>query len=71
MIGFTPEWVTDLVRNTHLRADRNSVRNQHGLSERQALEQEWRNSKAEVSLGIKGAMQFASGKGRGGNFDSV
>ena len=54
-----------------LRADRHSVRNQHGLSEREALEQEWRNSKAEVSLGIKGAMEFASGKGRGGNFDSV
>ena len=54
-----------------LRADRHSVRNQHGLSEREALRQEWRNSKAEVSLGIKGAMEFASGKGRGGKFDSV
>jgi enoyl-CoA hydratase len=54
-----------------LRADRNSVRNQQGLSEREALEQEWRNSKAEVSLGIEGAMRFVAGKGRGGDFEGV
>lgn len=51
-----------------MRADRRSVRAQHGLSERDALRQEWWNSKAEVIGGIEGAARFAGGKGRGGDF---
>jgi enoyl-CoA hydratase len=52
-------------------ADRKSVKNQHGLTMRNALRQEWRGSKAEVTKGIEGATQFAKGKGRGGDFDDV
>lgn len=37
-------------------ADRRSARAQHGLPMREALKQEWRNSKAEVSKGIGGAI---------------
>ncbi len=54
-----------------MRADRRSVRAQHGLSERDALRQEWRGSKAEVTGGIEGAARFAGGKGRGGDFSDV
>ena len=49
-----------------LRADRRSLRAQAGLSERDALYQEWWNSKSEVSRGIQGAGEFAAGAGRGG-----
>ena len=53
-------------------ADRTSVLNQQGLSERDALRQEWNGSKAEVvNSGIKGAGRFASGKGRHGSFDDI
>ena len=52
-------------------ADRRSARAQHGLSEQDALRQEWWNSKAEVSIGVHGAARFASGKGRGGDFKDV
>ena len=52
-------------------ADRRSARAQHGLTERDALRQEWRNSKAEVTIGIAGAARFASGKGRGGDFGNI
>lgn len=51
-----------------MRADRRSVRAQHGLAERDALRLEWRNSKAEVTRGIEGAARFAAGRGRGGDF---
>jgi enoyl-CoA hydratase len=54
-----------------LRADRRSARAQHGLCERDALRQEWWNSKAEVTRGVEGAARFASGKGRGGDFSDV
>ena len=54
-----------------VRADRRSVQAQHGLSERDALRQEWWNSKEEVSAGVKGAAQFAEGEGRGGTFPPV
>ena len=54
-----------------MRADRRSVRAQHGLSMRDALRQEWWGSKAEVTIGIDGATRFASGKGRGGDFNDV
>ena len=54
-----------------VRADRRSARAQHGLDERAALRQEWLNSKNEVSIGVEGAARFASGKGRGGNFQDI
>ena len=54
-----------------MRADRRSVREQHGLPMREALRQEWRGSKAEVTKGIEGATRFASGKGRGGDFNKI
>ncbi len=54
-----------------VRADRHSVRFQHGLSMQQALRQEWRGSKTEVTKGVEGAARFASGKGRGGDFSNV
>ncbi|MEM7216653.1 MAG: crotonase/enoyl-CoA hydratase family protein [Pseudomonadota bacterium] len=53
-----------------MNSDRRSMKSQHGLSLRDALRQEWHMSKQEVfSHGIKGAGRFASGKGRGGDFD--
>lgn len=54
-----------------MRADRRSVRAQHGLSIRDALRQEWCGSKAEVTSGVEGAMRFAIGQGRGGEFSDV
>ena len=54
-----------------LRADRRSARAQHGLTERDALRQEWWNSKAEVTWGIEGAARFAGGKGRGGDIGDM
>jgi len=47
-------------------ADRKSAKAQHGLSEYEALRQEWELSKNEVTTGIQGAMRFASGEGRSG-----
>ena len=54
-----------------MRADRRSVRTQNGLSMREALQQEWKGSKDEVSIGIEGAARFSNGKGRGGDFSDV
>ena len=54
-----------------MKADRRSVRAQHGLSMRDALRQESRGSKAEVTQGVEGATSFASGKGRGGDFSDI
>ena len=54
-----------------MRADRQSVRAQHGLNLRDALRQEWYGSKTEVTKGVEGAARFASGKGRGGDFDDI
>ncbi|MFP6777334.1 MAG: crotonase/enoyl-CoA hydratase family protein [Alphaproteobacteria bacterium] len=54
-----------------VRADRRSARTQHGLALRDALQQEWWNSKSEVTRGIEGAARFADGKGRGGGFDDI
>ena len=54
-----------------LRADRRSTRAQHGLALPDALRQEWRNSKEEVTSGIAGANRFATGKGRGGDFGNI
>ena len=54
-----------------MRADRRSVRAQHGLNLRDALRQEWHGSKTEVTKGVEGAARFASGKGRGGDFTNI
>ena len=54
-----------------MRADRNSVQNQYGLSINQALKQEWEGSKNEISTGIEGATRFAKGKGRRGDFSDL
>ena len=54
-----------------MRADRRSLMAQHGLNERDALRQEWRGSKDEVTKGVDGAARFSSGKGRGGDFNDV
>ena len=54
-----------------MRADRRSVRAQHGLNLRDALRQEWRGSKTEVTKGVEGAARFARGKGRGGDFSDI
>ena len=54
-----------------VQADRRSARMQHGLSEQDALRQEWWNSKIEVTKGVEGAARFAAGKGRGGDFGDV
>ena len=54
-----------------MRADRNSVQNQYGLSINQALKQEWDGSKNEISKGIEGATRFEKGKGRSGDFSDL
>ncbi len=54
-------------RQSCMRADRRSLKAQAGLSEREALYQEWWNSKFEVSRGIQGAGEFVAGSGRGGS----
>lgn len=55
-----------------LRSDRASARGQAGMSARDAMRQEWALSKGiVVQEGIDGAARFASGKGRGGDFEEI
>ena len=55
-----------------LRADRRSVWLQEGLSEREALRAEWKNSARIVEIeGAAGAARFAAGKGRHGDFVDI
>ena len=54
-----------------MRADRRSVRAQHGLNLRDALRQEWYGSKTEVTKGVEGAARFTSDKGCGGDFNDI
>jgi enoyl-CoA hydratase len=55
-----------------LRADRASARAAHGLPLREALQQEWAQSRSMVvAEGIEGARRFAAGKGRGGDFGDI
>ncbi len=54
-----------------MNSDRRSLRYQHGLSEREALKQEWAFSKQEVTRGIEGARRFTDGRGRGGDFQDL
>jgi enoyl-CoA hydratase len=55
-----------------LRADRRSVWLQEGLSEREALRAEWKNSVPVFEReGASGAARFASGKGRHGDRENI
>jgi enoyl-CoA hydratase len=55
-----------------MRADRRSVWLQEGLSEREALRAEWKNSARIVEIeGAAGAARFAAGKGRHGDFADI
>ena len=55
-----------------MRADRRSVWLQEGLSEREALRAEWKNSARIVEIeGAAGAARFAAGKGRHGDFVDI
>ncbi|MDJ0613135.1 MAG: crotonase/enoyl-CoA hydratase family protein [Rhizobiaceae bacterium] len=55
-----------------MNADRRSLRTQHGMSERDAMRQEWRGSAQEVlNVGVAGAARFAAGKGRSGDFEDI
>lgn len=50
-----------------VRADRRSIKAQHGLGVRDALTQEWYNSRAVLEAeGISGAGRFSAGEGRHG-----
>ena len=48
-----------------MRSDRQSIRSQHGKSINKAMRNEWAISKKEITNGIKGALRFKKGKGRG------
>jgi enoyl-CoA hydratase len=55
-----------------LRADRRSVRLQEGLSEREGLRAEWKNSAPVFEReGAAGAARFAGGKGRHGGWQDI
>ena len=54
-----------------VRADRCSAYAQHGLSLREAMEQEWAGGAQTLAEAIQGAGRFASGKGRHGGFDDI
>ena len=55
-----------------MRADRRSAIRQHGLSVRDALKQEWANSREEVARGgLAGAARFSRGLGRHGDFKQI
>jgi len=55
-----------------LRADRRSVWLQEGLSERDGLRAEWKNSVPVIEReGAAGAARFASGKGRHGDRENI
>ena len=55
-----------------VRADRRSVYLQHGLPEHTALEREWTNCRGVFSAeGAAGAMRFAEGAGRHGDFNNL
>lgn len=62
-------WLTRFPQSC-MNADRKSARNQHGLSEADAMRQEWQGSKAEIAkVGAQGAARFAKGAGRSGSFE--
>lgn len=55
-----------------VRSDRRSVRFQHGLPLREALRQEWNNSRPSLAAGgLEGAARFRDGAGRHGDFSKI
>ena len=53
-------------------ADRASARAQWGMSAHEALADEWARGRGQVAAhGVEGAGRFASGKGRGGDFEDI
>ena len=55
-----------------VRADRLSVYRAHGLGVRAGLESEWATSSGIVEAeGIAGALRFAAGRGRHGDFEDI
>jgi enoyl-CoA hydratase len=54
-----------------MRSDRISALTQWSLSEPEALANEWRSAEAFRAEGAQGAARFASGKGRGGDFEDI
>ncbi len=54
-----------------MRADRTSALAQWSLTETAALTSEWRSAGTILSEGTSGAARFASGKGRGGDFEEI
>jgi enoyl-CoA hydratase len=64
-------WAAEIARfpQTGLRHDRLSLLEQDGLSEADALANEWRHGEISVAAdAIDGARRFADGAGRGGSF---
>lgn len=53
-----------------MRADHLSAR-MDGLALASALRREWQSAAVFAAEGVHGASRFASGKGRGGNFDAI
>lgn len=54
-----------------MRSDRRSAYAQWDLSMTDALQSEWRSKAVFVEEGVSGAARFASGKGRGGDFENI
>ncbi len=55
-----------------VRADRRTVHETHGLRLREAMRREWHNGvEAHWQEGADGAGRFASGLGRGGDFERI
>ena len=67
------ELAQDLARfpQACMRADRASALAQWSLGEPAALKSEWRSAATFRSEGAAGAARFASGKGRGGDFEEI
>jgi enoyl-CoA hydratase len=66
------EWATELTRfpQTTMRRDRLSLLEQDGLSEEEAIANEWRHGQFSLAAdATEGARRFADGAGRGGSFN--
>jgi enoyl-CoA hydratase len=66
-------WAAELARfpQTGLRHDRLSLLEQDGLSEADALANEWRRGQVSLDSAVEGARRFAGGAGRGGSFSDL
>lgn len=71
--SFAEQLAADIARfpSSTMLGDRQSVKSQHGLPLRKALQNEWNISKANIDAGIQGATRFAQGKGRSGDFSDI